>query len=58
MPKKRPYLSEGIVREAIEIATRHNVDVFRLGYAVKDPKKQVFLRPKRQRREGKKFYKY
>ncbi len=42
---------------AIEIASSHNVDAFRLGYAVKDPKKQVFIRPKRLRGEGKKFYK-
>ena len=51
-------LPEQEAEEAIEIATRHKVDAFRLGYAVKDPKKQVFLRPKRLKGEGKKFYKY
>ncbi len=38
---------------AIEIASSHKMDAFRLGYAVKDTKKQVFIRPKRLRREGK-----
>jgi len=51
-------LPEKEAEAAIEIAAKHKVDVFRLGYAVKDPKKQVFIRPKRLRGEGKKFYKY
>lgn len=51
-------LPEHEAEAVIEIARKHKVDAFRLGYAVKDPKKQVFIRPKRLKGEEKKFYKY
>ncbi len=50
-------LPEQEVEAAIDIACKHKVDAFRLGYAVKDPKKQVFIRPKRLRGQGKKYHK-
>lgn len=42
----------------MEIARKHNVDAFRLGYVVKDPEKKVIITPKRLcGREGQ-FYTY
>lgn len=43
---------------AIEIAGRHNVDAFRLGYAVKDLDKKLIIKPAQLCGQKKQFYKY
>jgi phosphoribosylformylglycinamidine cyclo-ligase len=51
-------LPEQEAEVAIEIAKRHKVNAFRLGYAVKDPDKKVIIKPMKLCGLKNQFYKY
>jgi len=51
-------LPEQEAEVAIEIAGRHKVDAFRLGYVVKDPDKKVIIKPAKLYGQNGQFYRY
>lgn len=46
------------VEKAIEIARGCNIEAFKLGYAVRDTERRVFIKPRRLVGKGDRFYRY
>lgn len=49
---------DGEAEKAIEIARKYDTDAFKLGYAVEDKERKVFIRPRRLVGKGDRFYRH